>query len=141
MEQTDQGAQFFGTGWKFPPTFGDQGGDLATVSREAAVHQSLRILLTTYLGERSLNPEYGSGLFQYQFGELSQQLLTGIRKAVENAIFRNEPRIHLNSVQLQEDPDTQGLLLILVNYTIKATNSRFNLVYPYYLNEGSRSLA
>lgn len=137
MENNENTARFFGSGWQFPPTFSSSGHHIGTVTREAAVHQSLRILLTTYLGERSLNSRYGSGLFEFQFGELTQQLLTGIRKAIEDALLRNEPRVRLDRVTIQEDPLQQGLLIIEVNYTIKATNSRFNLVYPYYLNEGN----
>jgi uncharacterized protein len=135
-EQLENKTNFFGTGWQFPPVFSNRGMDVATVTQEAAVHQSMRIMLTTSMGERIMRTQYGCDLFAFQFEEMSQRLITGIRKTVEDAIGNHEPRVMLNDVVIRQDPFVDGLLIIEVNYTVKATNSRFNLVYPFYLKEG-----
>ena len=58
---------------------------------------------------------------------------------VSNAILDYEPRIDLNNLTVSESEDQDGLLLISIDYTIRSTNSRYNMVYPFYLKEAARA--
>jgi uncharacterized protein len=126
---------FLGTGWSFPPTFRDHGGALDVVSGTDNVHKCIQIILRTDLGERVLRENFGASLKRYQFEPVTQRLLNRVREVVSNAILRHEPRVSLDRVDVSQDDSTDGLLLIELQYTVLATNSRFNMVYPYYLNE------
>jgi uncharacterized protein len=126
---------FLGTGWSFPPSFTRGGGDVHVVSGAEDIEQSLAILLATRRGERVMQEEFGCELSEFLFGEVSHGLVGRLRDYIANAILLHEPRISLNGIEVSESEATAGLLLIHIDYTIRATNSRFNMVYPFYLNE------
>jgi uncharacterized protein len=128
---------FLGTGWSFPPSFTRGGADVVMVSGVEDVHESLRILLSTRLGERVMREEYGCDLLQVQFEEIDQALINRITGLVTDAVIRGEPRIELDKVAVDESSSTDGLLLIQVAYTVASTNSRYNLVYPFYVYEAT----
>jgi phage baseplate assembly protein W len=71
------------------------------------------------------------------FEEITQGLIGLVKSAVEDAVLHHEPRIELNDVEVSASDDTLGLVLIAIDYTVRATNSRYNMVYPFYLNEAS----
>jgi hypothetical protein len=138
---------FLGTGWAFPPTFekatvgtdGNERGRVAMVSERQDIDQSLQILLSTSLGERVLQPEYGCNLGDFQFEPLNASLVGFLKDLVETAILYHEARIDVLKVDVTRDnsPEAiEGKLLISVEYQIRGTNSRFNFVYPFYQNEG-----
>ena len=104
------------------------------VSEEEDIVQSLEIILSTRPNERIMQPDFGCDLSQFLFEELSQSLITGIRGIITDAILYHEPRIDLDNIDINES-QKEGLLLISITYTVRTTNSRFNLVYPFYLNE------
>jgi len=130
---------FLGRGWSFPPTFrsGDAGVDM--VSGREDIEQSLGILLSTSLGERVLQPGYGCNLADYQFDPINSSFIGLVRDVVETAILYHEPRIRTERVSISGD-NTQaaieGKVLIEVDYRIRATNSRYNFVFDFYLQEG-----
>ena len=125
---------FLGRGWSFPPTFDKDTGTVAMVSAEEDIFQSLEIILSTHPQERIMQPDFGCDLSQFMFEEISQSLITAIKGAISDAILYHEPRINLDDIAIDEGQE-QGLLLINLTYTVRQTNSRFNLVYPFYLNE------
>lgn len=136
---------FLGRGWSFPPTFnlsnnnGRKSGNLSMVTGKEDIDQSLEILLSTSLGERVLQPRYGCNLSDYQFETINGNLLGFLKDLVKTAILYHEPRIRLDSLDISES-DTldaiEGKLIISIDYIIRATNSRFNFVYDFYINEG-----
>lgn len=126
---------FLGTGWTFPPTFSNQGRSLGLVSGAENVHKSIQIILRTEFGERVFREEFGAGLSRYQFEPVTQSLVNRMRDTVTEAILRHEPRVDLNEVEISQNEINQGLLLISMSYTIRVINSRFNMVYPFYLDE------
>ena len=133
---------FLGRGWAFPPTFSRGGAGVGTVADEEDVRQSLEILLGTQPGERVMQELFGCDLASALFEELDEGLLNTINRLVEDAILYHEPRIRLEQVDVTpSDPASSAqaprTLLINVSYTIRSTNSRFNLVYPFYLQEAS----
>jgi|SRR5271157_6550754 len=126
---------FLGTGWNFPPTFTEGGADVATVSDAEDIHQSLQILFATSLGERVMQDDYGCDLGRFLFEEIDRSLINSLTGLVSDAILFHEPRIALNNLQISDGEAVAGLLLIQIDYTIRTTNSRYNMVYPFYLSE------
>lgn len=132
-----QDNSFLGAGWSFPPAFAAGGGGVQIVSGAQDIEQSLAILLSTRQGERVMQDDFGCELSEFLFGEISQGLIGRVRSLIAGAILHHEPRISLNSIEVSESAATHGLLLISIDYTIRATNSRYNMVYPFYLNEAT----
>lgn len=128
---------FLGTGWSFPPAFNKRLGKVEMTSDEEDIQSSLHILLTTRLGERVMQPTYGCNLDELVFESLSATFSSYIRDLVKTAILFHEPRIKLNKVELDDSRDVEGVILIIVDYTVRTTNTRFNYVFPYYKNEGT----
>ena len=131
------GADFLGTGWAFPPRFDPGGVGVAMVSGHDDIAQSLAILLATRRGERVLREDFGCELGDFLFGEISQRMVGQVRDLVSDAILHHEPRIRLDEVRVSADRAGDGVLLVTIDYTVRATNSRFNFVYPFYLREAS----
>ena len=122
---------FLGRGWNFPPQLTENG--VKMVAYEEDIEQSLRVLFSTSPGERVNRYDYGC---PYTFEPIYTQTLVRMRADIARAITLFEPRITLEEVSFEERSD-KGLLLILITYTIIRTNSRNNMVYPFYLNEGT----
>jgi hypothetical protein len=128
---------FLGTGWAFPPRFGDAGASVAMVSNEDDIHQSLMILFATRPGERAMQELYGCSLDDWLFSEIDHGLVSQLTSAIHDAVLLHEPRVHLLDVDVSPDPQNAGVLLIRIAYRVAATNSRYNLVLPFYRNEAS----
>jgi phage baseplate assembly protein W len=128
---------FLGTGWSFPPVFSQDGADIALVSGQEDIQQSLQILLGTRLGERVLQDDFGCALDTILFEEIDQGLVNSINSLISDAILYHESRITLNDLDVSDREAVQGMLLISIDYTIRSTNSRFNMVYPFYLYEAT----
>ena len=129
-----QNSSFLGTGWSFPPTFNQDTATVEMVSDEEDIVQSLEIILSTRLGERIMQADFGCELSQFLFEEMSEGIITGIRGTISDALLYHEPRIDVDEINIDES-EQEGLLLISITYTVRTTNSRFNLVYPFYINE------
>lgn len=127
--------RFLGTGWSFPPEFFEGGAVLQTVSGEEDIKQSLQILLTTSLKERLMQADYGCDLKRFLFESINQGLINDIRNMISDSILNHEPRIEVNSIELENIDAAKGLIHIHIDFKIRMTNSRFNYVYPFYLNE------
>lgn len=136
MERSPGNAAWLGQGWAFPPEFHPSRG-VKLVSAEQDIAQSLEILLSTSPGERVMNPSFGCGLRSLVFSSISETTTTRIRDAVERAVLFFEPRIELENVVVDVADVYQGLMMIQLNYRVKSTNSRSNIVYPFYISEGT----
>lgn len=126
---------FLGTGWRFPPDFGPGGAEVAMVSDAEDIHQSLMILCSTRLGERPMQASFGCNLDMFLFAEVDQALVNHIVASIHDAVLYHEPRIKLEDVDVTPDPRESGLLHIQLDYTVLDSNSRYNMVFPFYLNE------
>lgn len=126
--------QFLGTGWAFPVTFDNHGRSVALAQAEEDIRQSLNILLSTSLGERVLRPTFGWKREALMFEPMSTTFASNLLREVETAILFFEPRITLDRVDFEGVPDDAGLVLIRIDYTVRTTNSRANLVFPFYLD-------
>lgn len=134
----DAGSGFLGIGWAFPPRFGPGGADVAMVTGTDDIEQSLAILLATRRGERVLQDDFGCELGDFLFGEISQGLIGQVRDLIGDAILHHEPRITLQAVEVSEHLAAEGVLMIGIDYVVRATNSRYNMVYPFYLREAAQ---
>lgn len=128
---------FLGRGWAFPPGFSMESKRSIMADDDEDIRQSLLILLTTRLGERVLQPQYGCNLHAMMFEKADKSAMTFLRDAIESAILYHEPRIKLIDIQIAGEPDRQERILIDVIYMIRATNTRSNLVFPFYLTEAT----
>lgn len=132
---------FLGTGWAFPVQFDPNAQTVELVSDYEDIEESLHILLSTSLGERVMQPDYGCNLTDYLFESLDSTVIGIIKHHVENAILYYEPRIQVENVDVTSGDSTdliEGKFTITVSYVVPQTNSRFNYVYDYYLNEASK---
>ena len=128
---------FLGTGWSFPPTFNKYTKSVNLVTGEEDVIESIKIILFTNLGERVMRPDFGSDVKGYTFKAMDAVAINQLNRTVERALKRHEPRINLNQVNFDTSNATEGTLLINLDYTIKSVNIRTNVVFPFYLKEGT----
>jgi len=128
---------FLGRGWSFPPSFSRSSASVDMVSGAEDIRQSLWILLSTSIGERIMVPGFGCSLTPMVFDGVTVTFLTKLQDVVRTAILDWEPRITVNDVLAVDDRAEPGLVRLTVEYTIRATNARSNLVYPFYLREAT----
>jgi phage baseplate assembly protein W len=128
---------FLGSGWSFPPEFNSPGQGISLVDGELDIKQSLHILLSTNPGERVMKPEYGCGIKAMVFDEINLSIITKMKTIITKSVLFFEPRINLRSVDIQTKDSLEGTLYITLDYTVITTNSRANLVYPFYIMEGT----
>ncbi len=133
----DRKNSFLGTGWSFPPQFSKAGKSVAMTSDEEDIRKSLEILLSTRLGERIMQPRYGCNLEDLLFNPLNRTLKTYVTELINNAVLYYEPRIDVEKIDITQGNESEGELLILLDYRVRATNSRKNLVFPFYKGEGT----
>ncbi len=122
---------FLGTGWRFPPVFSPSVG-VAMATDEEDIQQSLAILFSTAAGERFLRPRYGLDMREVLFEPMSTTMKTYLEDRIKTTVLIYEPRITLLSLELDTSAQHEGRVAIVLDYTIKATNSRYNLVFPFY---------
>lgn len=127
---------FLGRGWSFPPQFDPTTRQVSLLDGEADIRSSLYVLLSTLPGERVMQPTFGCDLTPLLFQPLDTTLRTFLQDKIRTSILYHEPRIDVVRVDLAPNP-TEGTIVIELDYTIRATNSRHNLVFPFYRSEGS----
>jgi phage baseplate assembly protein W len=130
-------ASFLGTGWGFPPEFDLAQKHVKMISEEEDIESSLNVLLTTRLGERVMLPEYGCNLEELLFEGLDRTLITYVVELIKTAILYHEPRIDVIQIDISETEPLEGKLVIEIDYRIRVTNSRRNMVFPFYREEGT----
>ena len=126
---------FLGHGWSFP-IGQDAGHQIAlTADGEESVRQSIWTILATSPGQRVMRPDFGCGLADLVFAVNNAATATAVTRAVREALATWEPRIDVLDVYAAPDPSRSNVLNIEINYQVRSTNSRFNLVYPFYLEQ------
>lgn len=131
------GKEFLGRGWDFPPSFDKRERKTEMTSDREDIERSLEILLGTRKGERVMRPDYGCNLDEMVFESFNLSLKTYLADMVETAILYHEPRIEPLNINIDDSFIHEGRLMIEIDYIIRSTNSRFNMVYPFYLEEGT----
>ncbi|NTV82960.1 MAG: GPW/gp25 family protein [Bacteroidales bacterium] len=133
FEQDD----FLGKGWSFPPTFIPSLQGVEMTEKVEDINRSLQILLTTRTGERIMQPKYGCNMDEMVFESLSTTTKTIIKDKIKTAILYFEPRIDVTAISMDTTNELEGEIMIEIDYVVRATNSRFNFVFPFYINEGT----
>jgi uncharacterized protein len=126
---------FLGRGWRHPLR-PDANGRLGWSSGETTVEQSLWLILSTARGERLMLPDFGCGIHDLVFVPNVESSRGDILAEVTSALVRWEPRIDLLGVDVSAGQDEPNLLLIRIDYCIRAVNTVHNLVYPFFITEG-----
>lgn len=125
--------RFLGSGMKFPPQIDKSTGRFVLSAGEQSVKESIYLILMTHRGERWLEPMFGARLLDYSFMDTSPTILGLMKNDLMSVLLEQEPRI--SDVSVEIDPTVRdGCLLINISYVIAQTNTRDNLVFPFYLN-------
>ena len=127
--------EFLGKGWRFPVGVSAD-RRIALSEYEQDIKEAIRIILGTSKGERVMRPEFGCGIHDYVFATINTSNLMLIEDSVREALTVWEYRIDLIGVKVHTENAAEGKLAISIDYRVKTTNNRFNLVYPFYLKEG-----
>jgi phage baseplate assembly protein W len=125
----------FGNGWAFPVVPGPDGA-FKFLTGDERIRQSIWLILATTKGERVMLPEFGCGIHDLVFQPNTPALRGLIRSDVIDAMNRWEPRIDVIEVEVVTPRDQPNMVLITLDYRIRATNAFNNLVYPLFINEG-----
>lgn len=127
---------FLGKGWKFPLQV-DAQGNIAMARYEQSIEESIYIILGTAKGERLMMPDFGCGIHDQVFAPNNPAVVTLIVDAVRRALVSSEPRIDVLGIDAQTSDAEPNLLIIRINYRVRANNTVENMVYPYYITEGN----
>jgi len=123
--------EFLGHGWSFP--IAADGGRIVEIGQDDKIRQAIEIILRTAPGERVARPDFGCGIHDLVFESLSSDMLGRVISTVSEALAAWEPRIDVLEVNAQPDAEQPNRLLIEIDYRVRSTNSRLNLVFPFYL--------
>jgi phage baseplate assembly protein W len=126
---------FLGRGWSFPVKPGAT-GRISYAGGEEKIRQSIWIILSTAPGERQMRPRFGCGIHDLVFEANTAALRGLVQQKVREALTRYEPRIDVTDVRVETPPEARNYLLIRIDYRIRSNNAFFNLVYPFFINEG-----
>jgi len=124
---------FLGTGWGFPPQFSKAIGNVRMVSADENIRNSLEIIIGTRVKERFIHPDFGCDVSETLFGPMSTGTRLRMESLIREAIEKYEHRITLDELRTDVDSISEGRIDIILSYTINDTNTRENLVYPYYI--------
>ena len=136
MSAPDPSKAFLGVGWAFPPCV-EKDGHVALAEYEEDIREAIRIILGTDPRERVMRPDFGAGLSDFVFEPLDATTMNLVKTRVGEALTAWEPRINVVAIDVSPDPTEYNKLLIAMTYQVRATNTQFNLVYPFFLQEGS----
>ena len=128
---------YLGTGWAFPVRF-DKHHGVGLSSEEKDIRESLEILFSTVPGERVFRTHYGCDLRKWVFSKMDLTEKTLIIDVIKQAILTGEPRIMIESIDLEIKDELKGIMMIYLECTVQSTNSRSSMVYPFYFLEGTR---
>lgn len=128
------GKAHLGVGWAFPVK--PVNGRLCYAQYEEDIEQAIQVVLLTARGERVMIPEFGAGLRDYVFEPNSPATRVRMANEIQRALVDWEPRIDLERVEVTESDDDPNVVLIHIDYVVRATNNFYNRVYPFYLLEG-----
>jgi uncharacterized protein len=127
---------FLGVGWKFPLQV-TPGGRVALARYEQRIEESIYLILSTAQGERVMLPDFGCGIHELVFAPNNASTLSLVVYNVRQALVAYEPRIDVLDINAKSAPEEPNLLLIRIDYRIRANNARGNLVYPFYIRDAA----
>ena len=124
---------FLGSGMKFPPQIDPATGRFRVARGEESIRESIYLILMTQKTERWVRPEFGSSLMNYTFMDTGVTMLNLVSREIASDLMTQEPRI--SDVDIRIDAASKpGTLIIYIGYTVRETNVRDNLFFPFYLD-------
>src|ERR671933_374939 len=114
---------FIGSGWGFFPLRLSKRGGIDLARGADDVSESIRMILSTPIGERRMRPNFGCGVHDLVFATNTPATHGLIRYHVAQALELWEPRIELgeDGVRVRVDPDQPERVLIEITYTLRGT--------------------
>ncbi|MBS0032279.1 GPW/gp25 family protein [Chitinophaga sp. 22321] len=128
---------FLGTGWSFPPSFDKSAASVLMISDIEDIEESIRIILTTTPGERTMLPDFGCNIRKLVFEVADARFSGELNHVIYHALLEYEPRIKMIDCQVVDQTMEKGVAYVQINYIVIATNTRHNMVYPFYYLEGT----
>jgi phage baseplate assembly protein W len=128
--------EFLGVGWQFPISVAPN-GKMAQSRHEQKIEESIFLILSTAKGERPMLPDFGCGIHDLVFAPNSPATVAQVESTVRDALVSYEPRVDVLGVDAFSSPEEENLLLVRVDYRVRANNARANFVYPFYITEGA----
>ena len=113
----------FGQSLSFPPRVGAD-GRFVWSSDEDNIREAIALILKTEPGERVGVPDFGAGLARFLFEPNNVATRASVRDAMMRALVRWEPRIALESVEVDADPDDAQSAIATITYRLVATDAR-----------------
>ena len=104
---------------------------------EEDIKQSLAVLFGTQPGERPLLLDYGCDLMTHVFRPALSSEVALLEEEIRSAVVNYEPRITLEEVEIDTSEAADGKLYIQLQFLIDTINSRHNMVFPFYAEEGT----
>src|SRR6266542_3651668 len=132
---SDSETDFIGSGWAFPLRVGPRGG-IALTRRDQDVDEAIRLILSTPIGERRMRPRFGCGVHDLTFATNDPTTHGLIEHHVLEALALWEPRVAVSGVRVRNDDAEPSRVLVEIDYTLRSSNDRRNLVYPFYIIPG-----
>jgi phage baseplate assembly protein W len=128
-------SSFLGRGIRFPLAV-DHTGAVALTAGVDSIETGMRMILATAPGERAMRPDFGCAIWDLLFEPINTNTLGLMGEAAREALSRWEPRIEVDDIDVDPDESAQGAVRIAVAYTVRSTNDRRNLVFPFYVIPG-----
>jgi uncharacterized protein len=115
-------AAIFGRGTSFPPRVGPDGRIVWSEGQDN-VRESIQVILMTNLRERMRLPEFGGSLSTFLFEPNNPTTHHLMEDRIQNALTLWEPRIVVESVQVDQDPSDREAAIATINYKLVATQA------------------
>ncbi len=133
----DEANKYMGCGWSFPPTFSRETKGVQMFSNEMNIAKSIKMIVLTRLGERVLHADFGTNISDFTFmRNINTSEKYRLKKMIEYAIVENEFRVNLDQIDIQNNIK-EDCIEISISYTIKANNTKYNMVFPFYYENGT----
>jgi phage baseplate assembly protein W len=128
---------YLGRGWRFPVSIDPLSGRVATSEFERDIREAITIILSTARGERVMRPDFGCGIHDLVFASMNKSTLGLFESNIRESILQFEPRVEILKLELPTEEADNGKLKVNLFLRIRDTNHEFNMVYPFYLKEGT----
>lgn len=128
--------RFMGRGFQFPFGVDPATSRIAMSGAEDNIRESIRLILRTNIGERVMLPEFGTSAGDFLFSDSSAERVSSLESSVREALEQWEPRISDVEVSAVDNGGSRNMVELNIRYTVRMTNNRFNMVYPFYMMEG-----
>jgi len=132
-----QSDKFLGVGWSFPPRFNRITNKIEMVAGDKDIEESIAIILSTIPGERLMHPHFGCSLHRLVFEKTDIMFVNEMNRMIYQALLNYEPRIKDVNAEIVNRKELDGIVHVEVSYTIITTNTRHNIVFPFYIDEGT----